>query len=165
MQVVSSLHSLSAVFLSFYGFLFRRSIYDYVILITVYTVAILWSLYKGECPLSYYLKKNKDPTYVMGSNVYSDDMYVFFGPKYIPYLKTFYIKYNPIIQTATLYLLLKRQHFSTMVTFVYPLLFYIYYFISRFLQTHLFDSFFTLIFLYILYDIISHKFAMPIKLN
>jgi hypothetical protein len=155
MQVLSALHSLVALFLSFYGFLFRRSKYDYVILITVYTIAFLWSLYKGECPLSYYMKRYKDPTYVMGSNVYSDDMYLLFGPNYIPLLKAFYTRCNPIVQTATIYLLLKRQHFSREVTIVYPLLFYSYYFMTRFLQSHGLSSFFTVIFAYILYDIIK----------
>jgi len=116
---------------------------------------LLWSLYKGECPLSYYLKKYEDPKYVMGSNVYSDDMYVVFGPKYIPLLKTFYTTYNPIIQTTTLYLLLKRQHFSTIATIVYPLFFYGYYHTIKVLKSDWLNPFFTLIFAYILYDILS----------
>jgi hypothetical protein len=162
MQVVSGLHSLSALFLSFYGFLFTRSNYDYAILCITYALPLLWSIYKGECPLSYYLKKYKDPNYVMGSNVHSDDMYVLFGPKYIPLLKTFYSQYNPIIQTGTLYLLLKRQHFSTGVAVVYPLFFYSYYHITKVLKSDWLNPIFTLIFAYILYDILS-KFAMKTR--
>jgi hypothetical protein len=154
MQIVSILHSLSAFFLSSYAFLFRRSKYDYLILAIIYTMALLWSLYKGECPLSYYLKKYNDPNYVLGSNVYSDDIYVVFGTKYVPAMKAFYTIVNPILQTATLYLLLKRQHFSRPVTIVYPLLFYVYYYTTRFLKTDWFNPFFTLLFAYILYDIL-----------
>jgi hypothetical protein len=156
MQIVSTLHSISCLFLSFYGFLFRRSNYDYLILMITYTIALLWSLYKGECLLSYYLKKYKDPNYVLGRNVYADDMYLLFGPKYIPILKIFYTYFNPIIQTATLYLLLERQHFSRGVTIVYPLVFYSYYLMTRFLQSHGGGPFFTVIFACILYDIQSH---------
>jgi hypothetical protein len=156
MQILSGLHSLTALLLSFYGFLFRRSKYDYLILIIIYTIAFLWSLYKGECPLSYYMKRYKDPNYVMGSNVYSDDMYILFGPKYIPILKTFYTVCNPIIQTATIYILLKRQHFSRGVTLVYPLLFYSYYFMTRFFKSHQWSLLFTAVFVYIIYDIQSH---------
>jgi hypothetical protein len=162
MQIVSSLHSLAALFMSFYGFLFRRSKYDYLILCITYTIALLWSLYKGECPLSYYFKKYKDPNYVLGSSVYADDIYIVFGPKYVPMMKLFYSYFNPIIQTTTLYLLLKRQHFSTGVTFVYPLFFYGYYFMTRFLHSNVFDPFFTVLFAYILYDIIRQS---PIKLK
>lgn len=155
MQFFSMLHALFALFLSFYGFLMSRSKYDYVILIITYTVALLWSLYKGECPLSYYLKKYNDPNYVLGSNVYAEDIYVVFGPKYIPFMKIFYTYVNPIVQTATLYLLFKRQHFSRGVTIAYPLLFYAYYYSTRFLKTNLFNPLFTLVFVYILYDIQS----------
>ncbi len=131
-----------------------------IILCITYTVALSWSLYKGECPISYYLKKYKDPNYVLGSNVYSDDIYVVFGEKYVPAMKAFYTIGNPILQTATIYLLLKRQHFSTSVTILYPLIFYAYYYSTRFLKSSLFNPVFTLLFAYILYDIIRF-----IKLN
>jgi hypothetical protein len=143
--------------LASYAFLFSRSKYDVLLLGIIYTVALLWSLYKGECPLSYYLKKYKDPNYVLGSNVYSEDIYVVFGPNYVPAMKLFYTIVNPILQTATLYLLLKRQHFSTIVTIMYPLLFYGYYYTTRFLKTHWFSPLFTLVFAYILYDIFRTK--------
>ena len=155
-MIVSIGYSVVAFFLASYAFLFSRSKYDYVILCIVYTMALLWSLYKGECPLSYYLKKYKDPTYVLGSNVYSEDIYVVFGPNYVPAMKLFYTIVNPILQTATLYLLLKRQQFSRPVTIVYPLLFYSYY-TTRFLKTDWFSPLFTLVFAYVLYDIFRTK--------
>jgi hypothetical protein len=163
-MLVSICHSLSAFFLASYAFLFSRSKYDVLLLGIIYTVALLWSLYKGECPLSYYLKKYKDPNYVLGSNVYSDDIYIVFGPNYVPAMKLFYTIVNPILQTATLYLLLKRQHFSTIVTIVYPLLFYGYYYTTRFLKTHWFSPLFTLVFAYILYDIFHTKLNWLITL-
>jgi len=141
--------------LASYAFLFSRSKYDVLLFGIIYTVALLWSLYKVECPLSYYLKKYKDPNYVLGSNVYSEDIYVVFGPNYVPAMKLFYTIVNPILQTATLYLLLKRQHFSTIVTIMYPLLFYGYS--TRFLKTDWFSPLFTLVFAYILYDIFRTK--------
>lgn len=155
MQFFSILHAFFALVLSFYGFIFCRSKYDSVILIITYTIALSWSLYKGECPLSYYFKKYNDPNYVLGSNVYAEDIYVVFGPKYIPFMKIFYTYVNPIVQTTTLYLLFNRQHFSTGVTIAYPLLFYTYYYTTKFLNTNLFNPLFTLVFAYILYDIHS----------
>jgi len=146
---------LAAFLLASYAFLFSRSKYDVLLFGIIYTVALLWSLYKVECPLSYYLKKYKDPNYVLGSNVYSEDIYVVFGPNYVPAMKLFYTIVNPILQTATLYLLLKRQHFSTIVTIMYPLLFYGYS--TRFLKTDWFSPLFTLVFAYILYDIFRTK--------
>lgn len=157
MQIVSIGHSVAAFFLASYGFLFRRSKYDVLLLGIVYTMALLWSLYKGECLLSYYLKKYKDPTYVLGSNVYSDDIYIVFGPNYFPAMKAYYTIVNPLLQTATLYLLLKRQQFSQPVTIVYPLLFYVYYYTTRFLKTDGFNPLFTLLFAYVLYDIFRTK--------
>lgn len=161
-MVISILHSMTAVFLAFYGFLFKRSNFDYFILFITYTTCLSWCLYKGECPLSYYLKKYKDPTYVIGSNVSSDDMYVLFGPKYVPLLKIFFTYLNPLVQTANLYILFKRQHFSVGVTLLYPLFFY-FYTMNRGFQMVGYNTFSALIFTYVLYDIIR-AFMQKMKL-
>lgn len=81
----SLIHSFITIFISFYAFI-DKSNYDYVILCIVFLLPLTWSVYKGECLLSYYYKKYKDPNYVLGSNVISDEIYVIFGDKFIPLL-------------------------------------------------------------------------------
>jgi len=156
MLFVTISHILLSLFLVFYAFIFRPSKYDYLIIFIIFTKVLSWTLYKGECPLSYYLKKYNDPSYKIGSNLYSDDMYVLFGKKNIPFFKNFFNIINPILETIIIYLLLKRQKFSTIETYLYPILFYGYYYIS-FLQSSTINSFFTVVFAYVLYRIVKQS--------
>ena len=153
---ISVFHSLFSLFLVFYGILFSSSRYDFLILFIIFAIFLSWTLYKGECPLSYYLKKYNDPNYEIGSNLYSDDMYVLFGEKYIPFMKFFYTICTPIVGTLTVYILLTRQHFNSMETILYPIIYYFYYYIS-FLQSMTINAFFTFVFTYILYRIVKQS--------
>ena len=152
MDIISTTHSILAFLLASYGILFRRSKFDYLILIIIFSTLLSWTLYKGECPISYYLKKYNDPNYKLGSNLYSEDMFILFGEKYIPHLKFFYTFVSPLIQTITLYLLLTRQKFNLLETLFYPILYYAYYYIH--LQTSIANLYFTFIFAFILYRIV-----------
>ena len=87
MYIVSVLHALFAASLAFYSFFFSRSKYDYLILFTIFGISWCWTLHKGECFLSYYLKKFNDPSYEMGTEVTADDMYVVFGDQHKEYVK------------------------------------------------------------------------------
>jgi hypothetical protein len=154
MYLISIAHSFFSLFLVSYGILFTRSRFDYVILIIIFLISLSWSLLKGECLLSYYLKKYNDPNYKLGSNIYSEDMYIIFGKKYIPYLKQFFTMITPLIAVITLYLLLKRQHFTSLEILFYPIIHYVYYYIS-FLQSSIANLFFTFVFIFILYRIVK----------
>lgn len=163
MIIISMFHTLLSLFLVFYGILFSRSNFDFVILITIFSILLSWTIYKGECPLSYYLKKYNDSNYEAGKNLYSDDMYIIFGDKNIPYMKFFYTMCTPIFEFITLYIVLKRQHFSSVEIILYPLIYYVYYYIS-FLQYSSINTGFSIIFTYILYRIVKHsKFVKCIQ--
>lgn len=152
MDIISTTHSILAFLLAFYGILFTRSRFDYLILIIIFTTLLSWTLYKGECPISYYIKKHNDPNYTLGTDIHAEDMYILFGEKYIPHLKFFYTFVSPLIQTITLYLLFKRQKFTSLETILYPILYYAYYYIH--LQTSIANLCFTFIFAFILYRIV-----------
>jgi len=155
MIFISVFHIFFSLFLVFYPFFFRRSKYDYVILFFIFTISWSWTLYKGECPLSYYLKKYNDPSYEIGDNLYSDDIFVLFG-KRNDIVKYYYTLSIPIIQSITIYLLLARQNFSIVETYLYPILFYGYYY-SSFLQSSMINGFFTIVFAYVLYRIVKQS--------
>ncbi len=155
--ILSLCHFTSALFFIFYGILFRRSRFDYLILIVIITTLLCWTLYKGECLVSYSLKKSNDPNYKLGSNLYSEDMYILFGEKYIPYFKIFFTIFAPLIVTIELYLLLRRQKFKLLETLFYPILYYAYYNI-RFLRSDKTNLFFTFVFVFILYRIVKQFF-------
>ena len=157
MYILSLCHFTVALFFIFYGILFRRSRFDYLILLLIFITLLSWTLYKGECPISYYLKKSNDPNYKLGSNLYSKDMWILFGEKYIPYFKIFFTTFSPLIQTITIYLLLKRQKFNLLETLFYPILYYAYFHI-KFLQIDKINLFFTFVFVFILYRIVKQFF-------
>jgi hypothetical protein len=157
MYIVSLLHSILALFFIFYGILFTRSRFDYLILIILFSTLLSWTLYKGECPVSYYIKKHKDPNYKLGSNLYSEDMWFLFGEKYLPYVKVFFTTFTPLIQSITVYLLLRRQKFTSFETLLYPILYYTYYHI-KFLHSDKINLLFTFVFVFILYRIVKQFF-------
>ena len=156
MFLVSMIHVLFSLFLVFYAFLFPRSKYDLLILFMIFTIAWCWTVHKGECFLSYYLKKFNDPSYEMGSEVSADDIHVIFRDQHKEYVKMFFSKICPIIQLVAIYILTKRNSFSSVETVLYPLLFFTYYHIS-FLKSSLINTCFAVIFTYILYRIVKHS--------
>ena len=156
MYIVSLLHALFTVSLTFYSFLFTRSKYDYLILFIIFTMSWCWSLYKGECFISYYLKKLNDPSYEMGSNVVADDLHVIFGDQNKEYVKFFFSTIYPVGQTVNIYLLTKRNSFSSVETVLYPLVFYTY-FHSTFLKSSFINNCFAILFTYILYRIVKYS--------
>jgi len=156
MYIVSVLHALLAAWLAFYAFFFPRSKYDYLILFLIFTIGWCWTVHKGECFLTYYLRKFNDPSYKMGTDVNADDMHVIFGDQNKEYVKFFFNKICPIVQTVNIYLLMKRNSFSSAETVLYPLLFYIYYQVS-FLKYSSINTYFAVIFTYVLYRIVKQS--------
>lgn len=155
--MLDQIHTLCSIFLAYYVFLFKRNRLDFVVLFLLYTKALSWTLYKGECPISFYVKKYNDPSYKLGSNVYSDEIYNLFGKEYFFYIKFYFTIIHPIIETISAYLLFKRQEFDKEKV-IFPLLFYVYYYIS-FSKSVRLNNGFTFVFLYILYDIVN-KFKL-----
>jgi hypothetical protein len=156
MYIISILHALFASWLAFYSFFFSRSKYDYFILFIIFTISWCWTLHKGECFLSYYLKKFNDPSYEMGTNVNSDDMHIIFGDQNKEYVKFFFTMICPVVQTVNIYILTKRNAFSFAETILYPLFYFTYYHIS-FLKSSLINTFSVILFTYVLYRIVKRS--------
>uniref|UniRef100_A0A6C0HY58 Uncharacterized protein n=1 Tax=viral metagenome TaxID=1070528 RepID=A0A6C0HY58_9ZZZZ len=154
MYIISLLHALFASSLAFYSFFVSRSKYDYLILFIIFTISWCWTLHKGECFLSYYLKKFSDPSYEMGTIVNADDMYVIFGDQNKEYMKFFFTKICPVVQSINIYLLTKRNGFSDEVTVLFPVLYFTYYHIS-YLKSSLINTYFAIIFAYVLIHIFT----------
>jgi hypothetical protein len=152
--MLNHLHALVALFFCFYAFLFKRSRFDFFVLFIIFGKSLSWTLYKGECPISYYAKKHTDPSYQVGSNIYSDEMYEIIGKKYIPLFKFYFTMVQPIIESIGTYILFKRQGFQE--KFIFPILFYIYYYLC-FLQSPIINGIFSCIFFYIVYRIVKQS--------
>jgi hypothetical protein len=83
-QIIDLVHAAIKGVILLYPFFLSR--YDwYYLLINVLTV-LSWTVFKGECLIHYYVKKYKDPNYVMGSNFKSDGFMSSIDKKYHPFL-------------------------------------------------------------------------------
>ena len=116
------LHVLLAVYIVIYGFVSRKnSFFDFLYLFIVYGCPLSWTFYDGECPLTYYHKKGIDPSYKGRDSKMSDDMSSIFGKEVESFVNKYYtiicfIGY--IINTISIYLVLRRQHFPILIIFM-----------------------------------------------
>ena len=122
-QLIVFFHFIIFVFGTFYAFLFKKSWVDNYYLIFNYLTALSWTVFKGECIISLFLKKYKDPNYKMGDDVSADDLTGMFGEKYKPILE--YLP-TPImaVQAYNIYLVFHHLIISRMHILQYLKAFY-----------------------------------------
>jgi hypothetical protein len=72
--LIAVLHILVMLFNSFYAFLFKKSWFDYLYLLFVYSIVLHWTFFNGECIISYAYKKFENKDYIAGSNVNLKDV-------------------------------------------------------------------------------------------
>jgi len=116
-KIVQFIHVLS-MFGIFYVILFKKCWFDKYFLILNFITAISWTLFKGECVTSIIFKKMKDPNYVIGKNVRSEDLTSLFGEKYKSYMGHV-ATLIMMIQGFNVYLVLIRNNLPGWYTFIY----------------------------------------------
>ena len=68
-RLVGGLHLSGMIFINIYGFFIpTHSFYDKCYLCSLVCLPFSWLLCKGECLISYLVKKAKDPKYILGEN-------------------------------------------------------------------------------------------------
>jgi hypothetical protein len=83
MQIIGFCHFVLALFISFF-FIFKKSYYDYIFLYYSMGVLLSWTLFNGECVITYYIKLLNDNNYIPGKDVNKNiDMYLFDNSEYI----------------------------------------------------------------------------------
>lgn len=118
-KLIGVLHAFFALFISFYGLIFKKNWFDYIYLFYTIIVLISWTFYNGECVLTYLIKKNKDKNYIAGTESTDlKDMYLVFGSKEIVY---FIVTILLFINVISLYLVLKRNNFPYFIYYPLPL--------------------------------------------
>jgi hypothetical protein len=82
-KLIPIIHLLITAFLVFYPFLIKTNFfYDYLYISVISFVILLWIYFLGECPISYFYKKYKNPDYICGQTTTLDDIKEFdFLPK------------------------------------------------------------------------------------
>jgi hypothetical protein len=118
-KAIGLLHAFFAIFVSFYGIIFKKNWFDFIYIFYTIIVVISWTFYNGECLLTYLIKKNKDKNYIAGKESTDlTDMYLLFGSKEIIY---FTVTISLFINMISLYLVLKRNNFPYFIYYPLPL--------------------------------------------
>jgi len=131
MDIISILHGCLALFLNVYGFVIKKNRWDYYYLLYIYAVAFSWTLFNGDCLITYYYNKQKDPSYQAGNFTEMSDLHLLFGQKYAPFLKKNHIlivSILTVISTLSMYIVFSRQKFSSFSTLCMLGIYVIYYF-------------------------------------
>jgi hypothetical protein len=126
-QVIGIFHALFAIAISFYGIIFRKSWFDVLFVLYTLIVLISWTFYNGDCPLTYYIKKDYNQNYVAGEDPTDlQDMYLVFGNKEIVYI---IITIAVVFNVISSFIVLKRNGFSSYIYYGIPC-FHLLYLIS-----------------------------------
>jgi hypothetical protein len=126
-MLVGFLHFIFFLFVSTYGFAFKKNKFDYFYILLNMLIFLSWTFFEGECCISYYEKKKKNKDYVAGSNNQNvDDMFLWLGPEYED---IFYVlvRVLSIFGYISIYLVLKRNDYPNYIIYPYILMYLLYY--------------------------------------
>ena len=123
-----------------YAFVIPASPFDYWFLIIEYTIYFFWTIFHGQCPLSYYYRKKYHPS---SRSIDSTDMINLFGPKHatlvhrICYalLLLMYVTFGIVFQRTNIDVLFALWPFPT-------------YYVLSYLRDPYVNALFALVFLY-----------------
>ena len=118
---MSVLHLLLIFFNTFYGIVTKKNSFDLFYLFLIYAIALSWTIYGGECPMSYYHKKKIDPSYDGKNNKASSDISSMFGKEGEVFINKYYIIITfiiSIINATSIYLVARRQNFPILAIFM-----------------------------------------------
>ena len=136
-KIIGIIHFLGTMLIPLYGFLFKKNVFDKVYLFYTVIVITSWLFCKGECLISYYIKKMNDDNYILGSKA-SDlkDIYDLFNKKYIP-IVNFMMKLSLVIHAFSMNIVFLRNDYPQLLSFIIPYLLIIYNILLKFKNKNL----------------------------
>jgi len=160
--IIHFLHVLASIILVNYPFLVRKnSLYDFIYIVLFFILLYSYIILKGECFISYAIKKYEDPNYEMGSNlsVLNDYSYIFKNTR-IAYYVIFYLIITLFISS---FIVLKRYNFINIrYIYLFSSLLFIYFILLKIKIHSLFKVYFNIIFMiyitFLLYKILKKKY-------
>ena len=130
--ILGIIHLFFAIIIGIYGFIFKKNKFDLLYLFYNFIVAISWSFYNGECILTYWIKKYRDPKYIAGVNPTDlEDMYLLLGSKELVYL---IMTLGIVLSPFSFYIVFKRNHFPFYFYFPFCISFLLYNVLLRFIS-------------------------------
>jgi hypothetical protein len=115
-------HFLFSFFQAFYGILAKKSYFDQVYLFITILVAISWTFFTGECPVSYYYKKDKDKNYQAGDESIDLSDMNFLSKDVLICVITLFC----LMHAISIYIVMKRNNYPKYVYYSVPFMFIFY---------------------------------------
>ena len=106
MEIISILHFIFSIIIAGYGFI-HKSWFDYIFIFYIILLTISWTMFNGDCWISYYYIKQSDPSHTPGSTLVIDNDLSLI-PFYYPYISNI-ITFGFII---SFFVVCARQHIS-----------------------------------------------------
>lgn len=159
---INLFHVILTLLIVNYPFIIKTNYYyDFVYILLMFSLLYSYILLKGECFISYFVKKYKNPNYVAGTNVSVTDEYatVLFNNKIWAQYCVYYVLLAMIVAG---YIVLQRHNFlKPIFVYVFSMLLFAYFLLLRIDTTPYIMTFFNAgFFLYItflLYMLIKRK--------
>jgi hypothetical protein len=159
--IIHFIHVVFSLLLVNYPFLVKKNtLYDFIYIVLLFTLLYSYIILKGECFISYTIKKYKDPNYVMGSNlsVLNDYSYVFKNVTIASYV-IFYIIITLFISS---FIILKRYNFINIYyIYLFTILLFTYFVLIKIKRHSMIKFYFNIIFIiyitFLLYRVLTKK--------
>jgi len=111
------IHILVVLYTILYGICVKNNKYDYIYLAYIYFLLLHWTFFKGECIVSYYLKKIKNNEYELGSDFTNDEYHYILGD-----YKKYGIILASIILIINIFIISNRNNINNYIIFLFILL-------------------------------------------
>ena len=161
LYIIHFIHVVLSLILVNYPFLVKKNtLYDFIYIVLFFILLYSYIILKGECFISYAIKKYEDPNYVMGSNlsVLYDYSYIFKNRTIASYV-IFYIIITLFISS---FIVLKRYNFINIrYIYLFSILLFIYFFLLKMNTQTILNFYFNIIFMiyisFLLYRVLTKK--------
>jgi len=142
-DIVGVLHLSISLVISFYPFIFKKSWFDYLFIISTLIITLSWTFYNGECLLTYYFKLKDDPNYIAGTN--STDVTDMYKNIPDPRLADFILVTKFLAHIISEFIVFSRNKFPKLVCYLVPFIHVIYtgslYFFTNIPENEVFLAF------------------------
>ena len=125
------IHILVVLYTILYGICVKNNKYDYIYLAYIYLLLLHWTFFKGECIISYYLKKIQNNEYELGSDFKNDEYYYILGD-----YKNYGIILASFVLIINIYIICTRNNIKNYIIFIFILLLQSYIFVLSFFTNY-----------------------------
>jgi hypothetical protein len=150
---VSHLHLVTFILMGIYGFIFSKNAFDPFYLFITYGTVAHWSFLNGECLVTYLYKKHKNPNYIPGKDLETNEFETTY--RISPDDMRIVIFLQSVLWITSMHIVLKRNQFPPSMSISFVILFFSYYLLRLVSEDHYKNKVFL-----ILQEIIKYAFLL-----